>query len=112
MVLLAAIGNADAEYYVADKWRGCQCLPTHRKIVGKAEHQFVNAYFERRPFEERRIATPAMVGHGTVQQLPVSPLNKKHRHGDARAWQAECGIEHMRGQSAHYFRLFNFAVMA
>ena len=111
MVMLAAVGDADAEDDVTDKRRVWQRLSARSKVFGEAEYQFVNPDRQRSSFEQGLVAATVLVGNDAVQELAFSAFHAKHRHFDPIARQAERGIEHMCSESAHYLQFIVFVVM-
>lgn len=111
MVMLAAIGDADAEDDVTDKRRVWQRLSTRGKVFAEAEYQFVNPDRQRSSFEQGLVAATILVGNDTVQKLAFSAFHAKQRYLDPIARQAERGVEHMCSKSAHYLQLIVFVVM-
>ena len=55
-----------------------------------------------RPFEQRLITPTVLIGNNAMQQMAFATFNAEHRHADAGARQAECSVEHMCSESAHY----------
>ena len=111
MVMLTAIGDANAEDDITDKRRVWQRLSARGKVFAEAEYQFVNPDRQRSSFEQRLVAATVLVGNDTVQKLAFSALHAIQRYLDPIAGQAERGVEHMCSKSAHYLQLIVFVVM-
>ena len=109
--MLAAISDAYSQDNITDERRVWQSLPARRKVFGEVKHQFIDPHREVSAFQQRRVTAPVLVGNDASQQLSRVPFNPEHRHSDASARQATCGIQHMRSESAHYQQLFNLLFM-